>query len=114
MAKETYCLALDLVNDEKLIAEYKAYHTQVWPEIIASIKDAGIHRLDIYCTGNRLFMIIEAGENFSFERKKQMDEVNPTVQDWETLMWNYQQAVPWAAEGEKWILMDKIFELPQE
>ena len=113
MANKTYCLALDLVNDVKLIAEYKAYHRQVWPEIIASIKDSGIRRLDIYCTGNRLFMIIEAEENFSFERKKVMDELNPKVQEWETLMWKYQQAVPWAAKGEKWILMDKIFELPQ-
>ena len=112
MAKKTYSLALDLVNDEKLIEEYKAHHRRVWPEIIASIKDSGIQRLDIYCTGNRLFMIIEADENFSFERKTQMDEANPAVQEWETLMWKYQQAIPWAAAGEKWILMDKIFELP--
>ena len=41
-----------------------------------------------------------------------MDEANPAVQEWETLMWKYQQAIPWAAAGEKWILMDKIFELP--
>jgi len=26
-------------------------------------------------------------------------------------MWKFQQALPWAKTGEKWILMDKIFSL---
>jgi L-rhamnose mutarotase len=107
-----YCLALDLKNDEKLIAEYKAYHQEVWPEIIKSIKDSGIMSLDIYCVDNRLFMIIEAYENFSFEKKTAMDAANTKVQEWEELMWKYQQALPCAAPGEKWMLMEKIFELP--
>jgi L-rhamnose mutarotase len=40
-----------------------------------------------------------------------MDNANPKVQEWESLMWKYQQALPWAKEGEKWILMEKIFTL---
>ena len=107
-----YCLALDLKEDTKLIAEYETYHKNVWPEIITSIKDAGIEVLDIYRTGNRMFMIIEANEEFSFEKKAAMDERNPKVWEWEKLMWKFQQALPWAKTGEKWILMDKIFELP--
>jgi L-rhamnose mutarotase len=107
-----YCLALDLKNDEKLIAEYKAYHKEVWPEIIKSIKDSGIISLDIYCVDNRLFMIIEADGNFSFDKKAAMDAANAKVQEWEKLMWKYQQALPCAAPGEKWMLMEKIFELP--
>jgi L-rhamnose mutarotase len=107
-----YCLALDLKDDPKLIAEYEKYHQDVWPEIINSIKDSGIKVLDIYRTGNRMFMIIEADEDFSFEKKAIMDESNPKVKDWEELMWKFQQALPWAKTGEKWILMDKIFELP--
>ena len=62
-----HCLALDLKNDQQLIAEYEAYHKDVWPEIIKSIKDAGIEALEIYRTGNRLFMIMETNESFSFE-----------------------------------------------
>lgn len=107
-----YCLALDLKEDPKLIAEYEAYHKNVWPEILESIKKSGIEVLDIYRTGNRMFMIIEANDNFSFERKAKMDADNMKVQEWETLMWRFQQALPWAKQGEKWILMDKIFELP--
>ena len=107
-----FCLALDLKEDTKLIAEYEHYHKNVWPEIIKSIKGSGIEVLEIYRTGNRMFMIIEANEDFSFERKSAMDATNPKVQEWESLMWKFQQALPWAKTGEKWILMDKIFELP--
>ncbi len=107
-----FCLALDLIEDNKLIAEYDNYHKDVWPEIIKSIKDSGIEVLDIYRTGNRLFMIIEANDNFSFEKKAAMDNANANVQEWEKLMWKFQQALPWAKTGEKWLLMNKIFELP--
>jgi L-rhamnose mutarotase len=112
MPVQKYCLALDLKDDEQLIAEYKAYHKNVWPEIIKSIRDSGITVLDIYCVGNRMCMIIEADAGFSFEKKSMMDAVNTKVQEWETLMWKFQQALPWTAPGQKWMLMEKFFELP--
>ncbi|MFI5453099.1 L-rhamnose mutarotase [Pedobacter sp. UC225_61] len=106
-----YCFALDLVNDETLIAKYEEYHAAVWPEILKSITDSGIEILDIYRAGNRLFMIMEVNDTFSFEQKNASDLANPKVQEWETLMWKYQQALPFAKPGEKWIVMDKIFSL---
>ena len=106
-----YCFALDLKNDAVLIAEYEQYHRQVWPGILQSIKTAGIEQLEIYRIENRLFMIMEVNEDFSFEKKKAMDDSNPLVQEWEALMWNYQQALPTAGPGEKWMLMEKIFQL---
>jgi L-rhamnose mutarotase len=108
---QQYCLALDLKDDPQLIAEYEAYHKAVWPEILESIRDSGITRLDIYRVYNRLFMILEANESFSFEAKAAADAANPIVQEWETLMWNYQQALSGAKPGEKWVLMQKIFSL---
>lgn len=106
-----YCLALDLVADVELIAAYEQHHQQVWPEILKSIKDAGIVHMEIYRAGNRLFMIMEVSEEFSFEAKAAADAANPKVQEWEALMWQYQQAIPGAAPGEKWVLMDRIFAL---
>ncbi|HYE55836.1 MAG TPA: L-rhamnose mutarotase [Chitinophagaceae bacterium] len=106
-----YCLTLDLKDDPALIGEYEAHHKKVWPEVIASIKDSGITGLEIYSVGTRLCMIMETTDEFTFERKKEMDEQNAKVQEWEQLMWNYQQALPGAAPGEKWVLMEKIFEL---
>ncbi len=106
-----YCLALDLKDDASLIAEYEHYHTQVWEEIIASIKGSGIEAMNIYRTGNRLFMIIEVSEDFSFEKKAADDAANVKVQEWERLMWKFQQPIPWAKENEKWILLEEIFSL---
>ncbi|MCR6722564.1 MAG: L-rhamnose mutarotase [Chitinophagaceae bacterium] len=109
---QRFVLALDLKDDPALIAEYEKHHREIWPAITKSIRDAGILSLDIFRTGNRLCMIIEATDEFSFARKGEMDAANADVQAWEELMWNYQQALPWAKPGEKWILMDSIFELP--
>ena len=106
-----YCLALDLVNDPALIAEYEEMHRKVWPEILESITSSGIEQMEIYRTGNRLFMIMEVNEGFSFEKKGAMDAGNEKVQEWEQLMWKYQQPMPASKPGEKWVLMEKIFEL---
>jgi L-rhamnose mutarotase len=106
-----YCLALDLKDDPQLIAAYDEYHHSVWPEVIESIKSSGIQALEIYRVSNRLFMILEVAANFSFEKKAAMDAVNVIVQQWEQTMWEYQQALPIAKPGEKWVLMQKIFSL---
>ena len=111
MNNKKYALALDLKNDDVLIREYIAYHQKVWPEIKKSITDAGIVNMEIFRFTNRLFMMMEVDETFSFEKKGKMDAENPKVQEWEELMWKYQDSIPGAKEGEKWVLMDKIFDL---
>ncbi len=111
MNNKKYALALDLKNDDVLIQEYIAYHQKVWPEIKKSITDAGIVNMEIFRFTNRLFMIMEVDETFSFERKAKMDADNPKVQEWEELMWKYQDAIPGAKDGEKWVMMEKIFDL---
>ena len=111
---QRHCLTLDLKNDPELIAAYKAHHQKVWPEIIESIRGSGITNMEIYLLGNRLMMVIEANDDFSFEKKTEMDADNERVQEWEKLMWEYQQALPMAQPGEKWMLMEKIFDLKTE
>lgn len=106
-----YCLALDLKDDPALIAEYEHYHQEIWPEIEQSLYQSGITDMEIYRIGNRLFMVMETTDTFSFGQKSRLDADNPTVQAWETLMWRYQQALPMAKPGEKWLLMDRIFKL---
>jgi L-rhamnose mutarotase len=106
-----YCLALDLIDDPALIAEYEKWHRDVWPEIFDSIASSGIEQMEIYRAGNRLFMIMEVNAGFSFEKKAAADAGNQKVQDWEKLMWKFQQPLPFAKPGEKWVLMDKIFQL---
>lgn len=108
---QKYCLTLDLKDDPALIAEYEKYHIAIWPEIRESITGSGITNMEIYRFDTRLFMIMEADDSFSFEKKETMDAANPKVQEWEELMWNYQQPLQKALKGEKWVLMNKIFQL---
>ena len=106
-----YCLALDLKSDPELIAEYERYHQKIWPEITKSIQDSGIEDMEIYRRGTRLFMIMQVNDSFSFEAKANADTSNPKVLEWEKLMWKFQQPLPGAEPGEKWLLMDRIFKL---
>lgn len=106
-----FCFALDLKDDARLIRDYRKYHETIWPEITSSIKAAGVEDLEIYLVGNRLFMILEAGPSFSLEAKERADRESPKVQEWERLMWEFQQPLPQAGPGEKWLLMERIFKL---
>ncbi len=106
-----FCLTLDLKNDPKLIAQYKRYHKKVWPEILDSIKDSGIEDMEIYLLGTRMFMLMEVSDTFTFEKKARADRQNPKVKEWEELMWKFQQALPQAKKGEKWLRMERIFKL---
>lgn len=110
--KRRYCLTLDLKNDPALISEYKRHHEKVWPEIVESIRASGIEDMEIYLLGTRMFMIMEVNDSFSFEEKARADRTNAKVQEWEQLMWKFQQALPAAGPGEKWLLMERIFKLP--
>jgi L-rhamnose mutarotase len=112
---KTYCLALDLHDDPDLIAEYRKYHepSTIWPKIGENIKNQGILREAIFLIGNRMVMVLETADDFSFEAKAASDQANPYMQQWEELMWKYQKALPQARLGEKWIQMEKIFEFPE-
>ena len=111
---QRYCMALDLKDEPDLIQRYVDYHAdgKAWPEITQSIKGAGIINMEIYLIANRLFMIMDVDDSFSFAEKAKMDADNPKVQEWESLMQNFQQALPWASNGEMWMKMDKIYQLP--
>ena len=109
--RRRYCLTLDLKNDPQLIAEYEKYHEKIWPEITASIRASGILDLEIYRLGTRMCMIMEVDDHFSFEGKARRDRTNAQVRQWEELMWKFQQPLPEAKPGEKWLVMKRIFKL---
>lgn len=108
-----HILICDLKNDPALIRQYKEYHAagNAWPEITESITSAGITDMEIFLAGNRLVMIMETVDDFDAAAKAAADAANPKVQEWETLMDTFQQRIPFAAAGEKWVPMERIFEL---
>jgi L-rhamnose mutarotase len=104
----TTCYALDLKNDAALIAAYESWHRAVWPDVLEHLKRQGIRSCSIHRTGNRLFMIV--GSDSGAATDGGGSPLPPRVQEWEDLMATYQQALPFAKPGEKWVRMDRIFD----
>jgi L-rhamnose mutarotase len=109
-----YGLALDLKDDPALIARYEAFHLEVWPEVLRHIREQGVLSMEIYRLGTRLFMVMDTDDAvYTAERMAQASLNNPVVQRWETLMWEFQAPTPWTPAGQKWVLMDRLFDLQQ-
>jgi L-rhamnose mutarotase len=104
------CFALDLIDDPTAIAEYEAWHRadRIWPSVVESLRASGIINLEIYRTGNRLLLIMEAPDHFSPEDKASADD-----DAWEQLMWTFQRPLPGTAPGQKWVPMIRIFSLAE-
>lgn len=113
METKRICFALDLKDEPEIILEYDRWHQagNAWPEITCSIREADILDMQIYRTGNRLFMIMEVGDTFDPEQKARLDAKNPKVIEWERLMSAFQEPLPWAKPGQKWVPMEQIFQL---
>ena len=112
VAPTRYALALDLVDDAQRIAEYEKAHTAIWPEVQAHLHGQGVVGMEIYRLGTRLFMLMEVDPAiYSAQKMAQAALNNPAIVRWEALMWTYQAPTPWTPAGEKWVAMDKIFDL---
>lgn len=105
-----YCFAIDLTDDKERQLEYRKHHERVWPEVEDSFRRAGIEAIELYISGNRLFMLLDVNDTFSFEKKNEIDSSDPVVRKWEELMGSYQLPLPWSAPGQKWVLMEKLYQ----
>jgi L-rhamnose mutarotase len=110
---KTYCLTLDLHDDPGPIEEYKRHHRSgnMWPKVVENILSQGIFREEIYLAGARMVMVLRTTDEFSISAMVDSNQADPEILKWEELMWKYQKPVPGAKPGEKWVLMDKIFEI---
>ena len=110
---QRFCLCLELNNDPELIEEYKHWHRpeHIWPEIPEGIRQVGIISMEIYLLGTQLFMIIEAGPDFDFDRDMQILAELPRQQEWEAFVAKFQKTSPDARSSEKWRVMERVFKL---
>jgi L-rhamnose mutarotase len=107
-----YALALDLVDDAKRIADYEKAHEKIWPEVREHLLGQGVTSMEIYRLGTRLFMVMEVDPAvYDAQAMAQASLNNPAIVRWETLMWIYQVPTPWTPAGEKWVPMQRIFDL---
>lgn len=107
-----HVLTVDLVDDPRAVAAYRRYHEAVWPEVVQSLRAAGVERMDIHLLGRRLVMIVELRDGLEYERVFAAHAASsPRVAEWERLMRSLQQPAPGSPPGEWWAAMEQVFDL---
>jgi L-rhamnose mutarotase len=105
-----FVLTLDLRDDPGAIATYQEYHQHVWPEVLASLRNAGIREMEIFLLERRLVMIVETDGRDLRQSFALHHDSHPRVIEWETLMKSLQVPPPGAAAGELWTAMTRVFQ----
>ena len=108
---KSFAMALDLKNDFTSIEEYKKYHRDVWPEVLDGLKKINISRMKIFLHGCRLFMYIEAPDDFDLRRDFQNYMKSERAKEWDFIMRKFQEPVPGAEPDEWWSPMEEVFSL---
>jgi L-rhamnose mutarotase len=99
------------VRPEK-IAEYRALHAAVWPEVLAQIRDSNIRNYSIFLREpeNLLFGVWEYhGTDFEADMAR-MAAHEPTRRWWDVCN-PCQQPLESRAEGEWWAMMPEVFHM---
>jgi L-rhamnose mutarotase len=107
-----HVLTIELRDDPAAIAAYRAYHQRVWPEVLDSLRRAGVRSMDIRLHGRRLVMILDLRDGLSVGQMFAAHAAShPRVQEWERLMASLQERPSDGPPGEWWAVMEPIFEL---
>lgn len=115
MSKRKLYFVLDLQNDPALIAEYEWWHRpeNIWPEVLDALRARGVSELELFRCGNRLVQVLEVDEQSNATYPNAGGADSARLQDWEQFMWKFQLALPFAAPGQKWVPMTRVFSLKE-
>lgn len=110
MGVTRHVLTVDLRDDPAAIRTYVEHHQQVWPEVLDSLRHAGIRAMDIYLLARRLVMVVEIAEGLTLQEAFTIHRsVGGRVDDWERLMLSLQEPPPGAEPGQAWTPMTSVF-----
>lgn len=108
-----FCKTLSLEDDPELIKEYKKVHAPgaTWPEITRGMIEVGILDMEIYISGNKLFMIMDTVPEFDHDRAMTELAAKPRQSEWEAFVSKFQKTSSKASADEKWTLLERIYKL---
>ena len=108
---QAYGMALDLRDDPKLIARYRKEHADVWPEVLARLREIGVTEMKIFLLGRRMFMYCETRDGFDPAKDFARSNDDPVYRRWDELMRTMQERVQEAKPSEWWARMELVFDL---
>ena len=95
------------VRAERL-EEYKEAHRNVWPEILAMIREYNIRNYSIYYKDGMLFSYYEyVGDDYEADMARMA--ADPKTQEWWAWMEPMQVPLATRQEGEWWAEMEEVF-----
>lgn len=108
-----YCQCLEISDNPGIIELYRKCHSREshWKEIRDGIRSVGILEMELYISGNKVFMIVETGLDFDWESAMARLATLPGQAEWESFVAALQGCDPNASSAQKWTLMDRMFYL---
>jgi len=88
--------------------EYDRAHKQVWPALLAKIKEVGISNYSIFRRGRDLFLYMHVED---FDRAWDLLAKDPVNQRWQEEMGRLFEPVPGLEPGERFAMMREVFYL---
>jgi L-rhamnose mutarotase len=104
-------MTLCLRDDPAAIERYRVEHRNAWPEVVQRLRAAGVAGMRIYLRGRRLFMEMEAVDEFDPAHDFPRLSDDPRYREWEVLMRSLQERAPEAGPDEWWAQMEQVFDL---
>src|SRR5687767_691228 len=87
-----HVLTVNLKSEPGIIDTYTRHHRDVWPEVQASLRHAGVEQMDIYLLGRRLVMVVETRDNLDYRTAfAAHSSSSARVAEWEGLMKSLQE-----------------------
>ena len=109
-----YVFTVNLKADPGIVESYTRHHREVWPEVQASLRRAGVEEMDIYLLGRRLVMVVELRGGLDYRTAfKSHVSSSQRVAEWERLMKSLQEPPAEARAGEWWAAMEPVFHLEE-
>ena len=88
------------------IEEYEKAHEQVWPELLAKIKEVGISHYSIFRRGLDLFLVMNVAD---FDRAWEILDKDPTNLRWQKEMSRLFEPITDLEPGERFAMMKEVF-----
>jgi L-rhamnose mutarotase len=105
-----YCFLLQVRPD--LLAEYRARHAAVWPDMLRALHETGWRNYSIFAgPGGLIVVYVEADDLAAAQRAMAGTEVNAR---WQAEMAKYFVGLDGRGPDESFLLLDEIFNLDDQ
>lgn len=103
---------VNLKDDPGIVDAYIRHHREVWPEVQASLRQAGVEQMDIYLLARRLVMVVEMRDGLDYRTAFESHaSSSDRVAEWECLMKSLQEPLTEGGAGDWWAAMEQVFHL---